>query len=76
MKLASYLAKTDQTETAFAQALGVSQVTINRYVRNERFPDPEMIERIDNATEHTVTVTDWYQQAAEHRASKEAEKAA
>lgn len=75
MKLAPYLAAIPMTETAFAHSLGVSQVTINRYVRNERFPDPEMIERISIATKRKVTVTDWYQQAAEHRA-KEADRIA
>ena len=71
MKLADYLAKTGLKETAFAQALKVSQVTINRYVRNERFPDPEMIDRIFKATGKQVTVADWHQQAAAHRASKQ-----
>lgn len=70
MKLAEYLTTTGLKETAFAQSLGVSQVTINRYVRNERFPDPEMIDRIFVATGKQVTVADWHQQAAERRASK------
>ena len=75
MKLATYLSEHDLTETAFAQSLGVAQVTINRYVRNDRFPDPETIERIAKATKQAVTVTDWYEQAAEHRAAKAGEAA-
>lgn len=71
MKLETYLQAVGQTEAAFARALGVSQVTINRYVRNERFPDPETIERIWKATGREVAVTDWHQQAADHRASKQ-----
>lgn len=71
MRLETYLQTIEQTEAAFARALGVSQVTINRYVRNERFPDPEMIERISKATHSKVAVTDWHQQAADHRASKQ-----
>lgn len=71
MKLAKYLSDNNLKETAFAQSLGVSQVTINRYVRNERYPDPEMIERIAKATDNKVTVADWYAQASEHRASKQ-----
>jgi len=71
MKLADYLSTTGTKETAFARAIGVSQVTINRYVRNERFPDPEMIDRIYRATDEKVTVADWHEQAAAHRASKQ-----
>ncbi len=67
MKLATYLTETGLTEPAFAQSLKVSQVTINRYVRNERFPDPAMIGRIAEATDNRVTVADWYEQAAEKR---------
>lgn len=70
MKLAQHLATIPMTETAFAEKLGVSQVTINRYVRNERFPDPETIARIAEATDNSVTVADWYEQAAEYRRAK------
>lgn len=70
MKLAKYLSDNKITATALAQDVGVAQPTIHRYMRNERFPDPEMIERISMATKRKVTVADWYAQAAEHRASK------
>lgn len=70
MKLAEYLSKIEMTETAFALIVPSTQATINRYVRNERFPDPEMIERIAVATGNKVTVTDWYEQAAEARRAK------
>lgn len=70
MKLETYLSEHGMTEAAFARELGVSQVTINRYVSNSRFPNPEMIERIFEATGKEVTVTDWYEQAAAHRASR------
>lgn len=71
MKLATYLSTMGIKETAFAASLGVGQATINRYVRDDRFPSPEMIARIDAATDHQVTVTDWYEQASEARAAKE-----
>jgi len=70
MKLIDFIAATDTNETAFAQKLGVSQVTINRYVKNQRFPDPAMIERIEKLTNRKVTVTDWYRQAAEARSAE------
>lgn len=71
MKLETYLSKQGISETAFAATVGVKQPTINRYVRDQRFPDPEMIERIAKATGGRVTVGDWYVQDAEHRAAKE-----
>lgn len=70
MKLATYLSTKDITETAFAESLDVKQATINRYVRNERFPDPLMIARIAAATKNAVTVADWYEQALEARNAK------
>lgn len=70
MKLATYLANKTMTQAAFASALGVSQATINRYVTDERFPDPEMIERIATVTGRKVTFADWHEQAVEARKSK------
>jgi transcriptional regulator with XRE-family HTH domain len=65
MKLATFLTNKPMTQAAFAASLGVSQATINRYVTNERFPDPQMIERIASATGRKVTFADWHEQAVE-----------
>lgn len=69
MKLATYLANKPQTQAAFAAEIGVSQATINRYIGNERFPDPRMIERIADATNRKVTFADWHEQAVEARSA-------
>jgi transcriptional regulator with XRE-family HTH domain len=71
MKLAEYLKAQGMTETAFAEQLGVRQATVNRYVRNDRFPDQVTIERIAELTDNKVTVTDWYEQASEARRAQE-----
>jgi transcriptional regulator with XRE-family HTH domain len=60
MKLAAYLSENNLTETAFAQIVGVSQVTINRYVQGKRFPDPGIIIRIETLTGGKVAPSDWY----------------
>lgn len=65
MKLATYLANKPMTQAAFAASLGVSQATINRYVTDERFPDPGMIERIADLTGRQVTFADWHEQATD-----------
>jgi transcriptional regulator with XRE-family HTH domain len=75
MKLAQYLSDNKITQLALAEKVGVTQVTINRYVKGERFPDPEMIEKIFQATGQKVSVTDWYKQAAEDRAAKSGQAA-
>lgn len=69
MTLEKYLATVEKSEAAFARELGVSQVTINRYVRNERYPDPTMIARIEAATGRKVGVQDWYSQARAAKAT-------
>lgn len=70
MKLATYLTNKPMTQAAFAASIGVSQATINRYVTDERFPDPQMIERIADATDRQVTFVDWHEQAVEARKAK------
>lgn len=65
MLLKTYLKSVGMTETAFAEKLNVSQVTINRYVLGKRFPSPEMILRISAATNGKVKPADWYAQVAE-----------
>ena len=70
MKLATYLANQPMTQAAFAGQLGVSQATINRYITDERFPDPATIERIADATKRKVTFADWHEQAVGARKAK------
>lgn len=60
MNLKEYLTGKSMTETAFAEEIGVAQVTVNRWVRGERFPEPEMIMRVAAATNGEVSVSDWY----------------
>jgi len=71
MKLETFLATNNKSPGWLAEQIGVKQPTVSRYIRNARFPDPEMIERIAVATRNKVTVADWYAQAAEARASKQ-----
>lgn len=48
------------SHAAFGAKIGVTQATINRYVRGDRFPSPEMIRKIHDATGGKVGVADWY----------------
>ncbi len=51
------------SHAAFGERVGVTQATINRYVRGDRFPSPDMIRKIETATDGKVTVADWYASA-------------
>lgn len=60
MKLQDFLKENSLTHAAFAEMVGVRQATINRYVRGERFPSPDMIKTIQKVTAGRVAVADWY----------------
>lgn len=64
MKLGTFIKSREMSHEAFGKIVGVTQATINRYVRGERFPSPEMIRRIQDATDGSVTVADWYETEA------------
>jgi len=60
MTLEKFLETKPMTQAAFADLVGVKQATINRYIRSERFPSPEMIRKIEEATNFKVKVMDWF----------------
>ncbi|MGN6772509.1 MAG: helix-turn-helix domain-containing protein [Rhizobiaceae bacterium] len=60
MTLAEYLNSQKMTEAAFADRLNVSQVTVHRYVKGQRFPDRDMILRISELTGARVAPADWF----------------
>ena len=71
MKLADFLSARNITATAFADKVGVSQPAMHRYLNNNRFPKPEIIARIEDATGGKVKFHDWLEQQREHRSSQE-----
>lgn len=60
MKLTQYLTDNGISETAFAERIGCGQATINRYINGKRFPEREMILKIEEATDGAVSPADWY----------------
>ncbi len=48
------------TKADLAAGLGVSQITINRWLNGTRFPEREMVLRIEEATGGRVQPADWY----------------
>lgn len=60
MKLADWLDLKGWTQTKLAEKLELSDPrTINRYVRRERLPTPEMQRKIAKTTDNAVTPNDW-----------------
>jgi transcriptional regulator with XRE-family HTH domain len=62
MTLSEYLHTADLTHSAFAEKLGVSQVTVHRWVNGKRFPDRDTILRIENVTGRMVRPADWFRE--------------
>lgn len=60
MTLEDYLTRSDRkiSYTDFGERIGVSQAAVSRYVSGARFPSPEIIRKIHDATNGLVTVTD------------------
>jgi transcriptional regulator with XRE-family HTH domain len=60
MTLSEYLTTTGTSASAFAAKLGVSQVTVHRYITEKRFPDKETILKIEKLTDDRVRPADWF----------------
>ncbi|KFB11063.1 Helix-turn-helix protein [Nitratireductor basaltis] len=65
MKLKQYLETTGTSQATLADALRISQAAISRYVRGERFPDRNMILKIQRATKGKVKPRDWFEEEGE-----------
>jgi transcriptional regulator with XRE-family HTH domain len=49
---------TKMSHAAFGKKIGVEQATVTRYLNGERFPPPETIRKIVEATKGKVTAND------------------
>ncbi|MBX4336448.1 helix-turn-helix domain-containing protein [Bartonella raoultii] len=59
-KLKSYLTRNKLSQAEFGKQVGVAQSTINRYLRGLRFPEPEIVLKIEKTTNGIVRPVDWY----------------
>lgn len=60
MKLDDFLTQNDLTETTFATRIGSCQSHVNRLRHGKSFPSPDMIRKIESASDGSVAVADWY----------------
>ncbi|MEM1353895.1 MAG: helix-turn-helix transcriptional regulator [Planctomycetota bacterium] len=59
MKLSDYLVTQQLGPAAFARQIGVGRMSVHRYISGERFPRPDVLERIYEATQGQVTPNDF-----------------
>ena len=59
MTLHRFLASREITRSAFAARIGVSRVTLQRYLAGDRFPRPDVLRRIASVTGGEVTANDF-----------------
>jgi transcriptional regulator with XRE-family HTH domain len=80
MILDDYLKESGEKPVAFAVRSELSQPYVSRLLRGDRYPGPDVIEKIKLATGGKVTAEDWLTKrarvAAERSAPPEAEAAA
>jgi transcriptional regulator with XRE-family HTH domain len=60
MKLETYLSETGTSQTAFAARIGTTQAAVARYAGGKRFPRPEIVARIEAATDGKVSFNDFF----------------
>lgn len=60
MRLGSYLKVKEITRADFGAEIGVSHVSVVRYVKGQRMPRPDVLERIHKVTHGEVTYADFY----------------
>lgn len=68
MTLDDWLKRNNVTETAFAERIGSSQASVNRY-RKGRVPESAIMRRIIIATKGAVTANDFFNVPRKRRAA-------
>jgi transcriptional regulator with XRE-family HTH domain len=59
MTLTEYLLNNGETGSQFARRIDVAQATVHRYCNGVRIPRPEILQRIQVATNGAVTPNDF-----------------
>lgn len=60
MQLQSYLEEQKIRHDDFAEMLGVSEASVNRYANGKRIPAPPVMKKIAKVTKDNVTANDFY----------------
>ena len=60
MRLSKWLEKTGTGTTEFARKIGTTDEAVRRYCQGRRMPEPEIAQRIVDATRGSVSVQDMH----------------
>lgn len=60
MRLNEYLSNKEVSQAAFAREIDESPQNVGRYVNGDRIPEPEVMQKIFDATDGIVTANDFY----------------
>ena len=71
MKLDRYLEITKQTRADFAQLVGVTEVSLSRYITGNRIPRPSLLKKIAFASDGAVMPNDFVDIDIERISKKE-----
>ena len=61
MKLRDWLSSNEIDGGSFARTIGVTRAAVNYYVHGQRYPRPDIMQRITAATDGQVRPEDFYQ---------------
>lgn len=70
MRLKDFLKDQEISAVKFAETIGVSQPAVGLWLSGKRMPEPEVLERIIEATKGQVTVQDLHDARIEHLRSE------
>lgn len=62
MKLSTFLQERELSRRKFADMVGISKEAVHYYLHGKRFPRPETLRRIAEATDGLVTANDFCQE--------------
>lgn len=60
MQLADYLAKQNISRSDFADAIGVKEPSVSRYITGKNIPERDVMRKIVSVTAGNVTANDFY----------------
>lgn len=66
MKLETFLTENEMSRSDFARIVGVSEVSICRYIANQRMPKRDVLSKIMEATNGAVTPNDFVRHEVEN----------
>lgn len=65
MQLSQYMKRHGKSSQQIAEAIGVDNSSVSRYLAGKRLPTPQVMRKIKQVTNGAVTADDFYEQTAD-----------